>query len=53
MGWEWRRNVMAVEVNEGNLDRAVRPSEKIKPPEFQVPGCARCMVLMSAAEGFD
>jgi hypothetical protein len=44
---------MASEVSEGNLDRAVRQSEKIKPAEFQIPGCARCLVLMSAAEGFD
>lgn len=44
---------MAAEVNGGNLDRAVRQSEKIKPAEFQIPGCARCMVLVPAAEAFD
>jgi len=44
---------MAAEVNEGNLDRAVRQSEKIKPADFQIPGCVRCMVLVPAAEAFD
>jgi len=44
---------MAVEVNEDNFGRAVLQSEKIRLAQFHIPGCARCMVLMSAAEGFN
>ncbi len=44
---------MAVEVNEDTFDREVLQSEKITLVEFHIPSCARCMVLMSAAEGLE
>ncbi|MGD9076918.1 MAG: thioredoxin family protein, partial [Desulfobacteraceae bacterium] len=51
--WHMFGNMMATEIMEDTFEKEVVQSDVLVLTYFYLPGCAKCVVMMSAAEGLE